>query len=664
MTRVMAELMTKVMAAFILSFSVVCISSPPANAVDAAGAAVVASVSDGAQLEAFFDQQLDEQMTEHHIPNAVISVVAGGEVILAKGYGLADLEAEQPVDAKSSLFRIGSTSKLFTWTAVMQLVEQGKLDLHTDINTYVDVKIPAQIVTMKNSEPEPITLTHLMTHTAGFEDSSETIFRLEPSSIVPLRHYIHNNVPARVFPPGEVIAYSNFGTALAGYIVEQVSGMPFAQYVERHIYTPLQMRHSTFLQPLPAELSPHMTGAYRYVEGEFLPAQFVYMPESAGGMSSSASDMAQFMLAFLHGGQVNGERILKEETVELMRQQQFTSHPDLHGMAYGFMEGEFNGQHTLFHSGSTMLFDTGFYLLPEEQVGLFISYSGGNFLTHQNIFQAFLDQYYPVDVNEQVQRQSAEAEGAKERAQQFVGEYHQNRKSFTTSEKFISLMMGPIQVKAGDEGDLIVQHMGESNRFVEIEPGTYYNVSETKSPDPFGDFATIIFEQGPLGQMLLLSDGPMSYSKVPWYSTLSMTILMVAVTLLTVIGTLICRAIASSVRWMRRRSLQQTRLAATARWIVTIYGVLALVMVINIGLTGEFDPVYGFSKSTFGVVPAWAPIVELIPALMVVVSLALVVFMIVTWLKRTWHIKGHIHYTLFTAASVILTWLFSFWNLV
>lgn len=622
---------------------------------------VEASSPDFTPLEAFIDQQMNDYMSEHHIPNAVISIVADGEVILEKGYGFTDVETMRPVEPQSTMFRMGSTSKLFTWTAVMQLVEQGKLDLHTDINTYIDFEIPAKLETMKNTVPEPITLTHLMTHTAGFEDSSETIFRLEPSDIVPFKDYVQNHVPARVFPPGEVIAYSNYGTALAGYIVEHVSGMPFAEYIEQHIYEPLGMHYSTFQQPLPAKLAPHMTGAYRYVDGEFLPAQFVYIPEAAGGMSTSASDMARFMLAYLQGGQVGEGRILQEETVQLMRNQQFTIHPELQGMAYGFMEGVFNGQRTLFHSGSTMLFDTGFYLLPDEQVGMFISYSGGNYLMHQHIFKVFLDEFYP---HESEHMQWLSPEGSEERSKPFVGEYHQNRRSFTTEEKFISLLMGPIQVTWDKEGYLNVRHMGQSNRFVEAEPGVYYNISETRSPDPFGNFDKIIFEQDPLGHTILLTDGPMSFSKVPWYSTLSITVLAVAVTLLFIIVSFICRVVAGSVRLIKRRSIEQTRVAAAARWLVTIYGLLTFILVVDIALTIGVDPVYNYAKSTYGVVSAWAPITDLIPALTVVCSFALVVFTMITWIKRYWTKRGRIHYTLFTAASLVLTWIFSFWNLV
>ncbi|MFO7684066.1 MAG: serine hydrolase [Chloroflexota bacterium] len=166
--------------------------------------------------------------------------------LLAKGYGLADRGNNRPVDGTRTLFRTGSVGKLITWTAVMQLAEQGRLDLHADVNDYLDFTIPATF-------PEPITLAHLMTHTAGFADQGEALFVLSEEKMMPLRQYLTELQPARVFPPGQAQAYSNYGTALAGYIVERASGESFADYVETHIFAPLEMRHSTLRQPVPPE---------------------------------------------------------------------------------------------------------------------------------------------------------------------------------------------------------------------------------------------------------------------------------------------------------------------------------------------------------------------------------------------------------------------------
>jgi CubicO group peptidase (beta-lactamase class C family) len=221
--------------------------------------AVFASNIQDTSLEAFFDNTVNSKLEEYHIPNAAVSVVKDGEIVYKKGFGLADIENNIPVDADTTLFRIGSTSKLITWTAVMQLVEAGKLDLNADVNTYLDFAISPQLESsFKKTTAGPITMIHLMTHTPGFEDYPDMLFRLSADELLPLDEYVKDYQPARIFPAGEVAAYSNYGTALAGYIVERVSGLPFAEYVEKNIFTPLDMKNSTFRQQPAANSSARM----------------------------------------------------------------------------------------------------------------------------------------------------------------------------------------------------------------------------------------------------------------------------------------------------------------------------------------------------------------------------------------------------------------------
>src|SRR5678815_4801531 len=179
-----------------------------------------------------------------------------------RGYGTSDVKQQRPVSGDSTLFRIGSISKLFTWTAVMQLVEQGKLDLNTDINKYRDFKIP-------DTYPQPITLTHVMTHTPGLEDDARDLFTEDSSHITPMSKWLPAHMPKRVRPPGTYSAYSNWATATAGYIVERVSGMPFDDYVDKNILEPLGMGSTTTQQPLPAKFDRQMSQGYEWKGGDF-----------------------------------------------------------------------------------------------------------------------------------------------------------------------------------------------------------------------------------------------------------------------------------------------------------------------------------------------------------------------------------------------------------
>ncbi|SCY91249.1 serine hydrolase domain-containing protein [Alkaliphilus peptidifermentans] len=620
---------------------------------------VIANSSNVKNVEEFLDDVILSKMDEYNISNLTISIVSNGASVMEKGYGYSNIEKKIPVNPAGTLFRIGSTSKIFTWTAVMQLVEAGMLDLDVDINNYLDFEIPSKLHNEK-SETAPITLRHLMTHTPGFEDAFAGLFYLEEDKLPPLNEYLRLHLPARVFPAGEVAAYSNYGSTLAGYIVERVSGVEFAEYIEENIFTPLGMNTSSFRQPLPLELSSKLATPYRFVDGQFLEASFEYVPEPAGAMSTTASDMSKFMMAHLNGGSLNDIQILNADTTKLMHSSQFTHHPLLGGMTLGFMEGIFNGKRTLLQGGGTMIFTTGFYLLPEENVGVFISYSGGGHIISNEIFQAFLDHYYPSS-NSTFEKPN---QNSLERSRQYRGEYHMSRRSFTTSDSLISLMMGVIQVDVDDDGYLLVTHLGETNSFVEIEPGVYGNLREERTQDYFGPFKTIVFETDPLGRIMITSDGPMTYSKAPWYATGMFTILAFAIVLLTSIASFIYWIVLFILSLFKGKKTQNPKLAVAAGWIAIAFSLVTLLLVTGSLASSEPNPVYGVPMSYFGILPAWASILDIIPMLLAIMAVPIAILSIVAWVKGYWGRFGRIHYSIFATSSIVLIWIFYYWNLV
>lgn len=612
-------------------------------------------------LEAFFDHTMNAKVEEYHIPNASVAVVKDGEVVYKKGFGWADIENHVPVDADNTLFRIGSTSKLITWTAVMQLVEAGKLDLDTDINEYLDFEISPQLhPSLPKNKREPITMTHLMTHTAGFEDYPEMLFRLSPDELLPLQEYVKDYQPSRIFPAGEVAAYSNYGTALAGYIVERVSGLPFSEYVEKNIFTPLNMHQSSYQQPPILEEPAHMAQPYRFVNGSYKEAGFEYiMLGPAGSMSSTASDMANFMIAHLSGGAYNGERILQEETVKEMHKGHFTYDPTLGGMTLGFMEGVFNQQKVLFHGGSTMLYNTGLYLIPEANTGIFISCSGGSHLLHSEVFQDFMDSYYPAEV----QAMGVPAAGSRERAEKYTGEYHMNRKSLTTDEKIVGILTGGfITVDLDKEGYLLVSHGGETNKFVEIEPAVYENLREGRSQDAMGSFHKIIFKEDPWGQIMLTTDGPMTYSKAPIYSTLSFTALSAISILFITLISLIYGIIIIILAWLKKEKFKMTRFSAIAYGVGICSSITILVLFSSLFSSG-IDPVYQLPQEAYMMVEK-PPFLDSVPILMWIFSFLLLCFTAIAWWKGLWGRLARVHYSIFTLAVIGLMWMLNYWNLL
>jgi len=391
--------------------------------------------------------------------------------VLAKGYGYADFAAKKPVIADQTLFRPGSISKVFTATAVMQLVEQGKLDLDRDVNDYLDFAIPKTFA-------EPVTLRRLLTHTAGFEDALKNLFVPSARDMRPLREYLIAGMPERIFRPGIVPSYSNYGLALAGYIVERTSGEPFEQYIAAHILAPLRMQHSSFAQPLPPALEPFMSQGYNAaVQGakdfEFIPAA------PAGALSTTAADMTRFMFAFLADGSLEGATILKPETVRLMETRQFELHPALHALGFILMDYSVNGQRIVGHAGDTFYFHSEMILMPEARVGLFISYNsaGSRFGGGRGeVIRAFLDRYFPdpAAAPPDVDLKMAQADG-----RAVSGLYMTSRRSDSTFLK-IAAILGQYAVQSDEKGILSIEDnknlRGSLKRWREIGPLLYHEV--------------------------------------------------------------------------------------------------------------------------------------------------------------------------------------------
>ncbi|TVR50418.1 MAG: class A beta-lactamase-related serine hydrolase [Gemmatimonadales bacterium] len=438
-------------------------TTPPASGarVDEAG-----DLSDPALLEAFLDGLIQGQLRERSIAGATLAVVSGGEVLFTKGYGWADVDARRPVDPEETLFRIASVTKLFTYTAVMQLVEEGRLDLEADVNEYLDFRIP-------DTYPEPITLTHLMTHTAGFEEDLRNLFTFDPEQVGRLEDWVKENLPLRVRPPGTFSVYSNYGTALAGYIVERASGLAWEDYIERRILEPLGMDRTTGREPLPEALALDLSQGYAPRKGGFEPQPLELNPGGApaGSMSSTAADMATFMLAFLGGGAVGEARILEEATAARMLQRHFGHDPRLPGNGLGFFEMSSHGERILGHGGNTQWFHNVLALFPEHDLGLFVSFNTTTAapLTYGPFLTTFLDRFFPGSTPSTISS-AAEAAGSAETAElaRLAGHYRFNRMSYTTFQKAMGLVM-TMKVSAEDDVLIVDSPLGPM-RLVQIEP--------------------------------------------------------------------------------------------------------------------------------------------------------------------------------------------------
>ncbi len=350
----------------------------------------VLNPGDPGQLAAWADPLMARHLAEYHVPGAVLVVVEGGQVVLAKGYGLARREPSRPVDPERTIFRVASISKVFTATAAMQLVERGRLSLDRDVNAYLtSFKLPA-------SYPRPVTLFHLLTHTGGFDERLIARKARRAEEVEPLAVYLARRMPPRVMDPGEFISYSNHGMALAGHLIEQTTGRTFERYMRENVFRPLGMRRSGF-EP-PGDTPDFAVGTRFRGDGyRSVPFDFV-RTVPASMLTTTGTDMARFMIAHLQNGVYEGTRILSDRSARAMHRRQFSQHPLLPGIAFGFWERFQNGQRALWHDGDLPGFASLLYLLPERGVGLFVAYDGdGGNEAREELLAAFLDRCYPVE---------------------------------------------------------------------------------------------------------------------------------------------------------------------------------------------------------------------------------------------------------------------------
>ncbi len=419
-----------------------------------------------ADLETFMDGLLPTEIQRDDIGGVVIAVVKDGKVIFEKGYGYTDVKSKKPVVPTETLFRPGSISKLFTWTSVMQLVEQGKIDLDRDVNDYLDFKI----------EPafgQPITMRNIMTHTTGFEEAVKDLINEGPNDKLDLRTYVMTHVPRRIFPPGKVPAYSNYATTLAGYIVQRISGEPFAQYVEHHIYQPLHMEHSTFRQPVPKGWEGNLSSGYDLASDAAKGFEYV-IPFPAGSVSITADDMTHFMIAHLQNGTYEGAQILQPATAQQMHSRTYSAAPHMNGMCLGFYQENRNGHSIIGHGGDTQFFHSDLHLILDSNVGFFISQNSAGKPEsglRTIVFHRFLDRYFPYTPPASPALASAAQDTAK-----LTGYYMSSRRP---GPNLLDALNGISQAKAASDKDgvLIVDELkgpnGQPKKFIEIAPKLY-----------------------------------------------------------------------------------------------------------------------------------------------------------------------------------------------
>jgi CubicO group peptidase (beta-lactamase class C family) len=588
-----------------------------------------------------------DQLKWQHLAGATISVVKDGKLLFAKGYGYADVDAGKPVVAEDTMFRPGSTSKLFTWTALMQQVEQGKVDLDADVNKYItQFQIPAAF-------GAPITVRNLLTHTEGLEDQGVGIVVKDVSHLQPLDKFLGEHMPARVRPPltdfngGTQASYSNWGAALAGLIVQNVSGIPFDEYIEKFLYAPLGMELSTFREPLPEKLAPHMSNGYVFQNGAFKKKDFELFHNigPAGCMSSTSTDMAKFMIAHLNNGEYNGQRILKEETAKLMHGRSLGLNPYISGAALGFYETYVNGVRMISHGGDTGFFHSDMQLLIDDNVGIFMSYNtlpSAHIPMRSAVLHAFMDRYFPAKLP-----QVKGPDDFKSRAARYAGTYSFNRHNYTRIEKALNLF-GAVKVVPTDRNTLIVSFGGiePSTQWVEVKPDVFRELDGDQMIAFAGDEGgKAQYIENPLGVPFI------GAYRLKWYQnpTLHQIVLGFGFFCFLV-------AIGSALRHWRadRDAADGTRMARRVAALAGLFYLLfAIVLVI-----GASELENGFE---------WNGTIKLALTLALVAipfTLATLYFATRVWSAQPWTRWRRFQYYVIAIMGALVLWSLNFWNLI
>jgi|CZKS01.1.fsa_nt_gi CubicO group peptidase (beta-lactamase class C family) len=599
-----------------------------------------------ADIESFLDGVMPLQLAREDIAGAVIAVVKDGKILFAKGYGYSDVAKRTPVSPEATLFRPGSISKLFTWTAVMQLVEQGKLDLDSDVNQYLDFKIP-------DTYPKPITLRNIMTHTSGFEETDKELFLPDVKDLKPLDDYLKTHLPQRIFPPGVTPAYSNYATCVAGYIVQRVSGQPYDDYIESHILKPLGMAHTSFRQPLPDALKPLLSNGYNVASKPAKPFEVV-QPWPAGSSSVSANDITRFMIAHLQDGQFESVQILRPETAQLMHSRQFENNPRLNGMALGFYEETRNGHRIIGHGGDTICFHSDLHLMPDAGLGFFISYNSagkGEISPRSAVWDQFLDRYFPYTPP------SATAAPNAEDARMVSGDYIISRRSQTTILSLVTLL-GELKVSQNTDGTISASAFkelsGQPKHFREIAPLLFREVNGQ---------SLLGFKRDDSGRLVMAIDFPfMVFQKARWFesSLFNMIILIGSLTVFAL--TLLLWPMAALVRRHYGRKLDLS--PAERRWRLLVRMVcavdLAFVLAFLAALSGASDDP---SKLNRGLDPV-LHIVELIGFVGVLGTLAALYNSSRFWNYRDRWWWAKIHHAGIALACLGFSWFVLHWNVL
>ncbi len=600
---------------------------------------------DKMQLESFIDGIISEQLQAYHIAGATVSIVKDGKILLLKGYGYSDIYQHKKVSADKTLFKVGGISQLITTTAIMQLYDKHKLALNNDVNEYF------KFLNIPNSFKEPVTLGDILTRTTGFEQRSN-MFTKDFRDLKPLNEYLKTNIPERIRPPAQLAGNSDFAMGLAGFIVEQITNIPFDTYVRENIFQPLGMNNSTFAQPLPDDKRFQLSDGYTFNDGLFEKESLPYIKvPPAGSMSTTALDMSRFMITILHNGLYDTTRIMSANAARQMQHRHFIHDPEVSGNCYGFWERYINNQRVIMNTGNSYVFHSLLALVPDFDLGIFISFNSyESKKAGSEVLQAFMNRYYPANNDANI----VPLKDYKQRSYRYPGNYWSTETSYSTIGKLLQLDR-TVSIHSTTKGYLLVHGLiGGTSQWVEIKPMVFQDLSSKRR---------LVFHSNNDGSVnfAFLSEHPTTaYYRIKWYESPEFYVTLTSICLMVFLSFILF--------WPFSRGYQrenemihvihnikfQNLTFQTALWlsIINIVFVVGLYIILKKPETLVFD------------IPSSFKLLLILPVISAILTITGLILMLVAWKDLYWDIRSRIHYSMVILAAATFIPILMFWNLL
>ncbi|MFC7329315.1 serine hydrolase domain-containing protein [Marinactinospora rubrisoli] len=583
-------------------------------------------------VRAFLDRRVPELLAAQRVPGAAVVVVSGGRQLVAEGYGVADVDSAVPVDPAGTAFPLDSVTKSLTATAVMQQVEQGRLDLDADVNDYLTG------FRIADTYPgEPVTLRRLLTHTAGFEETLTGMLGQSPEDRRSPGAYLAEHQPERVYPPGRVAAYSNYGYILAGHLVEIASGQPFEEYVTEHVLRPLGMRDTVVGQP--DEAARRLDLARTYTpdgDGQRPVGRVVDNSVPAGGGYATVTDVGRYLLAQLGDGRLGDAVVLSPESAGAMRSARFQAHPALPGTGFGFQESPSSADAPRTgHGGDGPGSHGRFQLFPDGDAGIYVVANGDgrpsrDGLLRDIVVKEFAERFFPEGRSDP----SALPTGRSDLAG-VAGSYVTARMSRSEFIRAL-LMMDHVDVDVTADGSLTV----DGTAWVPHGPDLFRHERRL--------LALIRGDDGRVIGLAYSADPATAYLRAPWYAAPGVLAGAAAAGLLLLLSTLVWPAAALARRLRRRPAAPLRRVPLLARILAGLTAALAWLLLVLL---------WHIRTDISGSLPALAaefplPLLPLTAA--APLTAGVLVCAVRAWRQRWWRPAGRVHYTAVAVGAVLV----------